>query len=42
MSSIVDMFNRMNLDAPGLEAVKEAVKAEDYPAKQPICLTYFR
>ena len=42
MSSIVDIFNRMNLDAPGLEAVKAAVEAGDYPAAETAYLAYYR
>ena len=42
MSSIVDMFNRMNLDASGLEAVKAAVEASDYPAAEAAYLAYYR
>ena len=42
MSSIVDMFNRMNLDTPGLETVKAAVEAEDYPAGEAAYLAYYR
>ena len=42
MSSIVDMFNRMNLDAPGLGAVKAAVEAEDYSAAEAAYLAYYR
>ena len=42
MSSIVDMFNRMNLEMPGLETVKAAVEAEDYSAAEAAYLTYYR
>ena len=42
MPSIVDMFNRMNLEASGLEAVKEAVEAGDYPAAAAAYLAYYR
>ena len=42
MSCIVDMFNRMNLDAPGLEAVKAAIEAEDCPAAETAYLEYYR
>ena len=42
MSSIVDMFNRMNLGTPGLEAVKASVEAEDYPAAEAAYLAYYR
>ena len=42
MSSIVDMFNRMNLDTPGLQTVKAAVKAEDYSAAEAAYLTHCR
>ena len=42
MSSIVDMFNRMNLDTPGLGAVKAAVEAEDYSAAEAAYLAYYR
>lgn len=42
MSDIVDMFNRMNLDMSGLEAVKAAVKAEDYSAAEAAYLAYYR
>ena len=42
MSSIVDMFNRMDLDTPGLEAVKAAIKAEDYSAAEAAYLAYYR
>ena len=42
MSSIVDMFNRMNVDTPGLEAVKAAVKAKDYSAAEAAYLSYYR
>ena len=42
MPSIVDMFNRMNLDTPGLETVKAAVEAGDYPAAAAAYLAYYR
>ena len=42
MSSIIDMFNRMNLEASGLEPVKAAVKAEDYSAAEAAYLIYYR
>ena len=42
MSSIIDMFNRMNLEASGLEAVKTAVKAGDYSAAEAAYLAYYR
>ena len=42
MSGIVDMFNRMNLEMSGLEAVKAAVKAEDYAAAEAAYLAYYR
>ena len=42
MSSIVDMFNRMNLDTPGLETVKAAVQVKDYAAAEAAYLAYYR
>lgn len=42
MSSIVDMFDRVNLDAPGLQEVKAAVEAEDYSAAEAAYLEYYR
>ena len=42
MSSIVDMFNRLNLEASGLEPVKAAVKVEDYSAAEAAYLAYYR
>ena len=42
MSNVADIFNRMNLDAPGLEAVKAAVKTGDYPAAEAAYLAYYR
>ena len=42
MSNIVDMFNRMNLDTPGLEVVKAAVEVGDYPAAEAAYLAYYR
>ena len=42
MSSIVDMFNRMNLDVHGLEAVKAGVEVGDYPAAEVAYLAYYR
>ena len=42
MSSIVNMFNRMNLAGAGLEAVKAAVEAEDYSAAEAAYLAYCR
>ena len=42
MSGIVDMFNRMNLDTPGLEAVKAAINAGDYPHAEAAYLAYYR
>ena len=42
MSGIVDMFNRMNLDTPGLETVKTAIKVGDYPAAEAAYLAYSR
>ena len=42
MSNIVDMFNRMNLDAPGLEAVKAALEVEDCSAAEAAYLAYYR
>ena len=42
MSNIVDMSNRMNLDAPGLEAVKAAVEAGDYSVAETAYLAYYR
>ena len=42
MSSIVDMFNRMNLEVPGLEEVKAAVEVGDYPAAEAAYLAHYR
>ena len=42
MSSIVDMFSRMNLDMPGLEGVKAAIEARDYPAAEAAYLSHYR
>ena len=42
MYGIVDMFNRMNLDVPGVEAVKAAVEVRDYPAAEAAYLAYYR
>ena len=42
MYGIVDMFNRMNLDVPGVEAVKAAVEVGDYPAAEVAYLAYYR
>ena len=42
MYGIVDMFNRMNLDVPGVEAVKAAVEVRDYPAAEVAYLAYYR
>ena len=42
MYGIVDMFNRMNLDVPGVEAVKAAVEVGDYPAAEAAYLAYYR
>ena len=42
MSSIIDMFNRMNLEMSGLEAVKAAIEVEDYSAAEAAYLAYYR
>ena len=42
MSSIVDMFKRMNLDTPGLGVVKAAIEVEDYSAAEAAYLAYYR
>ena len=42
MSSVVDIFNRMNLDTPGLETVKAAVEVGDYPTAETAYLAYYR
>ena len=42
MYGIVDMFNRMNLDVHGVEAVKAAVEVGDYPAAEVAYLAYYR
>ena len=42
MSGSVDMFKRMNLDAPGLEAVKTAIKVGNYPTAEAAYLAYYR
>ena len=42
MCCIVDMFNRMNLEMSGLEAVKAAVEDGDYPAAEAAYLAYYR
>jgi hypothetical protein len=39
---IVDMFNRMNLEYPGLEKVRDAVEAGDYPTAEATYLEYYR
>ncbi len=42
MSSIVDMFKRMNLDTPGLETVKAAIETGNYPRAEAAYLAYYR
>jgi len=42
MSSIVDMFKRMNLEMSGLEAVKAAIEVEDSSAAEAAYLAYYR
>ena len=42
MSRIVDMFNRMNLDTPGLETVKAAIETGNYPRAEAAYLAYYR
>ena len=42
MSSIAEMFNRMNLDYPGLETVKAAVEAGDDAAAEAAYLAHYR
>ncbi len=42
MSSIVDMFNRMDLEATGLEMVKAAIEAGDLPGAEAAYLAYYR
>ena len=42
MSSIVDMFNRMNLDTPGLERSRQRSKLGIISAAEAAYLAYYR